>query len=111
VEVLAAAGAGRARAAVITIDQPASVDRAVAALHQHYPELRLFVRGRDLRHRRALQERGATAVVPEAVEASLQLGGVVLQAVGASPESATDIIQQLRRDDYAGLDVITGEGS
>lgn len=108
-EVLAAAGAGRARAAVITIDQPGAVDRAVAALHQHFPELRLFVRGRDLRHRRALEERGATAVVPEAVEASLQLGGVVLESVGASPESASEIIQQLRRNDYAGLEAITGE--
>ncbi len=45
VDVLAAAGAGRARAAVLTMDQAAAVDRAVAALHQHFPELQ------DLRSR------------------------------------------------------------
>ena len=47
VDVLSAAGAGRARAAVLTMDHPASIDHAVAALHQHFPELRIFVRGRD----------------------------------------------------------------
>ena len=45
-DVLAAAGAGRASAVVVTMDQPAGVDRAVAALHEHFPALRLFVRSR-----------------------------------------------------------------
>ena len=82
VDVLAAAGAGRARAAVLTIDQPPAIDRAVAALHGHFPELRIFVRGHDPDHGRRLTEWGATAVVPEAVEASLQLGAIVLAATG-----------------------------
>ena len=110
VDVLAAAGAGRARAAVLTLDQAAAVERALGALHQHYPELRIFVRGRDPEHSRKLQERGATAVVPEAVEASLQLGGIVLQEAGASGEEAARIVQQLREADYAALKTVTGEG-
>jgi CPA2 family monovalent cation:H+ antiporter-2 len=111
VDVLSAAGAGRARAAVLTMDHPAAIDRAVAALHQHFPELRIFVRGRDPHHGRRLAESGATAVVPEAVEASLQLGGIVLTAVGASPEDAAQIIAQFRHGDYAGLETIAGEQS
>lgn len=109
VDVLAAAGAGRARAAVLTMDQPVAVDRAVAALHQHFPELRIFVRGRDPDHGRRLAESGATAVVPEAVEASLQLGGIVLASIGASNQEAAQIIDQYRRGDYAGLEAISGE--
>ena len=111
VDVLAAAGAGRARAAVLTMDQAAAVDRAVAALHQHFPELRIFVRGHDPRHGRELARRGATAVVPEAVEASLQLGGIVLTAVGASGGEAARIIEQLREGGYAGLEAIADDAS
>jgi CPA2 family monovalent cation:H+ antiporter-2 len=111
VDVLAAAGAGRARAAVLTMDQAAAVDRAVAALHQHFPELRIFVRGHDPRHGRELARRGATAVVPEAVEASLQLGGIVLTAVGASGGDAARIIEQLREGGYAGLEAIADDAS
>jgi len=110
VDVLAAAGAGRAQAAVLTIDQAAAINRAVAALHSHFPELRMFVRGHDLGHRRQLTEWGATAVVPEAVEASLQLGAIVLAATGTTQEEAARTIDEFRRNDYAGLDTIVGEG-
>jgi monovalent cation:H+ antiporter-2, CPA2 family len=109
VDVLAAAGAGRARAAVLTIDQPPAVDRAVAALHGHFPNLPIFVRGYDPGHGKQLTAWGATAVVPEAVEASLQLGAIVLAATGTSQEEAARIIDEFRRNDYAGLDMIVGE--
>ena len=109
VDVLAAAGAGRARAAVLTIDHPPAVDRAVAALHGHFPDLRIFVRGHDPGHGKQLTAWGATAVVPEAVEASLQLGAIVLAATGTSQEEAARIIDQFRRNDYAGLETIVGE--
>lgn len=109
VDVLSVAGAGRARAAVLTIDQPAGIDRAVSALRQHFPELRIFVRGRDPDHSRRLAQSGATAVVPEAVEASLQLGGIVLTSVGATADDAAEIIGRFRQGDYAGLDAISAE--
>ena len=109
VDVLAAAGAGRARAAVLTIDHPPAVDRAVAALHEHFPDLPIFVRGHDPKHGKQLTAWGATAVVPEAVEASLQLGAIVLAATGSSQEEAARIIDQFRRNDYAGLETIVGE--
>jgi CPA2 family monovalent cation:H+ antiporter-2 len=110
VDVLAAAGAGRAQAAVLTIDQAPAIDRAVAGLHSHFPELRMFVRGHDPGHRKQLTEWGATAVVPEAVEASLQLGAIVLAATGTTHEEAARIIDEFRRNDYAGLDTIVDEG-
>jgi CPA2 family monovalent cation:H+ antiporter-2 len=109
VEVLAAAGAGSARAAVLTLDQPAAVERALGALHQHFPALRIFVRGRDPRHGRQLEQRGATAVVPEAVEASLQLGSIVLTAIGGTGDEAARIVEQLRGSGYAALDTVVDE--
>ncbi|MSP67475.1 MAG: potassium transporter KefB [Alphaproteobacteria bacterium] len=102
--VLRAAGIERARAAVITMDQPAAASRAVGALRTAAPDLAILVRARDTRHGRELGRGGATAVVPETVEASLQLGGHLLAAVGTSQDDITRVIDALRRQDYAALD-------
>ncbi|MCE3247432.1 MAG: kefB [Geminicoccaceae bacterium] len=108
-DVLAAAGAGRASAVVVTMDQPAGVERAVAALHEHFPALRLFVRSRNIGHRSQLVRHGATAVVPEAAEASLQLGSLVLSTLGFGADAVVRVTHDLRRADYAGLQEIEGD--
>jgi CPA2 family monovalent cation:H+ antiporter-2 len=107
-EVLTAAGAGRARAAVLSLDRPKATEHALHALHEHFPGLQIFVRARDLRHRRQLEAHGAAAVVPDSIEASLQLGGIVLSALGGGSETGR-IIEELRRSDYAGLEPIRPE--
>ncbi len=109
IEVLRAAGVGRAKAAVVTIDQPASASRLVSALKEIAPDLQIFVRARDNSHSRELELLGATAVVPETIEASLQLGGIVLNSVGAEPDDVATIIEDLRQNDYAGLSEIVSE--
>ena len=103
VEVLSTAGAGRARGAVITIDQTATADRIVAALQESSPDLPVVVRARDLPHSRRLEEAGATQAVPETLESSLQLGAIAMTSMGARPEEVTEILQELRNDDYASL--------
>ncbi len=102
IEILNAAGAGQAKGAVITIDQLAA-DRIVAALHEFFPDLPVFVRARDLHHGRRLEAGGATRAVPETLEASLQLGAIAMTSMGANADEVTGIIQALRNDDYAGL--------
>ncbi|MDD9903255.1 MAG: monovalent cation:proton antiporter-2 (CPA2) family protein [Rhodospirillaceae bacterium] len=106
--ILNAVGAGRASAAVVTTDQSASTDRAVKALRDSFPDLKIFVRARDLRHRQILTQEGATSVVPEALEASIQLAGIVLRAVGTSVETIDTVEQEFRRDDYLALEEIQG---
>jgi K+:H+ antiporter len=110
IDVLAAAGVERARAAVITMDRVAAATHAVAALRAGFPELRIFARAHGRRHARLLTGRGATAAVPEAIEASLQLGGIVLDAVGVGRDAVTRLIDGFRAGDYAGLEEITGGG-
>ncbi len=110
VDVLHTAGLERAKAAVITLDNPEAASHTVAALHERAPDIPIFVRARDLRHRRELESQGATAVVPETIEASLQLGGVVLSALGAG-DRASSIMEEYRRENYAKLgEVITPRG-
>ena len=106
IEVLKAAGANRARGAVITIDQPTTASRLVAALKEYAPDLEIFVRARDLSHSRQLEIAGATAVVPETIEASLQLGGIVMNSMGITPDEVAAIIEDLRQDDYEKLSEI-----
>jgi len=103
IEILNAAGASRAKGAVITIDQPATADRIVAALHEFLPDLPIVARARDLPHSHRLETEGATQAVPETLEASLQLGAIAMTSMGASSDEVMGIIQELREDDYANL--------
>lgn len=73
-----------------------------------YPNLQIFVRARDLRHSLALTRDGATSVVAEALEASIQLAGIVLRAVGTSLETIDTVGQEFWRDDYLALEEIEG---
>ncbi len=107
--ILNAVGAGRASAAVITIDQSDSASRAVTVLRSSFRDLQIFVRARNLRHRRDLTQAGATSVVPEALEASIQLAGIVLRAVGISVDRIDEVEQEFRREDYAALEEIEGD--
>jgi CPA2 family monovalent cation:H+ antiporter-2 len=103
IEILNSAGASRARGAVVTIDQPETADRIVAALREFFPDLPIFVRAQDLVHGRRLETEGATQAVPETLEASLQLGAIAMTSMGASSDEVMGIIQKLRNDDYANL--------
>ena len=106
-DMLVALGARRARAAVVILDNAGAAERAVHQLHRHHPALHIFVRARDNRHRRRLEAAGATGIVHETYEMSLQLGGNVLRRLGTAEDKVTEIIQEHRAEDYARLsDVI-----
>ena len=104
--VLQAAGVERAKLAVLTLDEKETVSRTLAALRGNYPDLPIFVRARDRRHTLALENIGATAVVSEAAEASLQLGSVVLNSLDVGADDISQVIQSYRDDDYARLEEI-----
>ncbi len=106
-EMMEALGAGRARAAVVIMDNAEAAERTVHQLHQRYPALHIFVRARDNRHRRRLEAAGASVIVHETYEMSLQLGGKVLRRLGTAEDKVAEIIHDHRADDYAQLsDVI-----
>ncbi len=76
--------AGAAPAIVLTMDHPASALHAVRGIRRQFPEVRLYARSRDEKHAVELTIAGATIVVPETLEASLQLSASVLEAMGLS---------------------------
>ncbi len=111
-KVLEAAGASRARAAAITLNDPAAALRAVVSLHHAHPSLEILVRARDDSATEALEAQGASVVVPETLEASLQLGGQVLRRAGAAEHDVARVIGDFRGEGYAeAMEIIKAAGS
>lgn len=106
--VLKAAGAEDAAAIVVTLDQTVATSRIVSELRNTFPDVEIFVRARDMQHLAALKTEGATATVPETAEASLQLGAIVVNALGVSDDLAATIVQNYRDNDYERLEDIIG---
>lgn len=102
-EVLHAAHAADARLIVVTTDDPAATARAVAHIRHHFPRLTIHARARDLTQSAVLRKAGASATVPETLEASLQIGAQVLAATGLGADDVAATLEHWRRDDYAAL--------
>jgi CPA2 family monovalent cation:H+ antiporter-2 len=106
-DVLKAAGLEQARLAVSTLDDPGIAGRAVHVLRRLMPALPILARGRDAADCEKLVRVGATVAVPEIVEGSLQLGGVLLRQLGESPDRVGQLLEQFRQQAYARLAEIT----
>jgi CPA2 family monovalent cation:H+ antiporter-2 len=95
-ELLRRVHAHEAPAIVLTMDNPAAALQAVRGIRREFPHARLFARSRDEKHARALKLAGASIVVPETFEASLQLSAFVLDALGLDGHSVDRIVDNER---------------
>ena len=73
-----------AAALLVTMDQTTAAMHTVRSARAECPQLPIFARSRDEAHAHALFEAGATAVVPETLESTLQLTAFALQTVGVT---------------------------
>lgn len=103
VEVLKAAAVERAQAVLITLDEPGAANRTVHVLRHLMPGIPILARARDVSQCEKLVIAGATRAVPELVEGSLQLGGVLLQTMGKSADEVNESLEQFRRETYSRL--------
>lgn len=83
--------ADKACAVVVTVDEPRASERTVTAIRARFPDTPIYARARDSEHASRLLKCGATAVIPDAVEAGLQLSALALRGVGV-PEDACQVI-------------------
>lgn len=102
--VLEKAGAAEAMAVVVALDNQRAATAVLNVLTQSGVETPVIARSRDLCYRSVLENAGATAVVPDTVEASLRLAEVVLGSVGISQDETRESLERLRVDDYALLE-------
>ncbi len=95
-ELLRRVHAHEAPAIVLTMDHPASSLQAVRGIRNEFPEIPLFARARDEKQARLLKLAGATVVVPETLEASLQLSAFVLESLGLEELQVDSIVDDER---------------
>ncbi len=100
VSVLRSMGIERAQCVIITIDETMAAQDIIHAIHHVKPDLKIYVRARDVDHVIRLEESEQVNAVPEAVEGSLQLGALVLKDFGIQDKSAQDLIAAQRQKLY-----------
>ncbi|MFC0132701.1 glutathione-regulated potassium-efflux system protein KefC [Massilia eurypsychrophila] len=82
VDLLHAAGAGKARALVVAIDSIEDSLALVDAVRREFPDLKIMARARNVTHLYDLMDRGVEIVERETFEAALALGQQVLRHLG-----------------------------
>jgi CPA2 family monovalent cation:H+ antiporter-2 len=110
-EMLRHVGIANAGAFVATMDNPGAAERVVEVVHRHWPGLPIYARARDGLHASRLFARGATHVVPETIEASLQLSELVLTGAGVPDDAARRLIEIRRQAAQAMLDESRGRST
>lgn len=88
------------RAAVLAIctDDPGATEHVLAAARRVSPTIPVVARARDTDHAVSLLTRGANRVVPELLESGLQLGQLMLEAIGYPATAAHELIETRRTE-------------
>lgn len=107
-QILEAAGAGRAKLLVIAVDDPERADSVARVAGMHFPNLKLFARAHDRFHVYRLMELGVDQVVREYFDSSLDMAGRVFRELGVPGRQADQMVkhfkdydEQLLREQYA----------
>lgn len=99
-EILDAAGIGRAGVVVLTFEDYPTAMQILHHLQHIAPGLPVLVRTKDDTHLEELEAAGATEVMPEAVEASLMMGGQLLLLLKVPGSRILKIMREIRENHY-----------
>ncbi len=100
IENLGAAGIGRAKVLVISFDDISRTMKILQQVKRLWPDLPVLVRTRDDANLDALQQAGATEVVPETLEASLMLASHLLLLLNVPVSRIVRNVQEVRSTRY-----------
>ncbi len=92
------------RAVVVALDNAATARNAVLSVKSVAPRVKIFARARNLPESRTLMKEGAQEVWPETIESSLMLARGVLGQLGVSETAISDLVSEMRMDNYSELD-------
>ena len=98
--VLEAAGAGYAKALVITYSDMRATMKILHVTNERYPDLPVIVRTTDETHMETFRKAGATEVVPEVLEGSLMLASHALVILGIPLNRVVKRIRLFREERY-----------
>jgi monovalent cation:proton antiporter-2 (CPA2) family protein len=104
-DVLHAAGAHRACAVLVCIDDRAAATHIAEIAKEVCPQARVLVRAFDREHALALAKAGADFSVRETFESALLLGREAVLATGAGVDEADEVMAEVRRRDGVRFDL------
>ncbi|MEP1143107.1 MAG: cation:proton antiporter [Henriciella sp.] len=99
-EVLQKAGLAHAGMVVVTLDNQVSAESMVRAARHARPDMPILARARDADHAQLLYKAGATYVIPDAIEAGLQMSARALEEMGYESEAVRTLISLERDTEY-----------
>ncbi len=96
-DMLRTAGAATAGILVVAVDDVEQSLEIVDLAREHFPQLQIVARARDVTHWNELRDRGVTLVERELFESSLRSGRHVLELLGHTPHEARQTAMRFRR--------------
>ncbi|MDB5906079.1 MAG: glutathione-regulated potassium-efflux system protein KefC [Massilia sp.] len=96
VDLLHAAGAAKARAIVVAVDDAEASLKLVDAVQREFPGLKIMARARNVSHLYDLMDRGVTVIERETFESALHLGQDVLRHLGFGAFRARQAARKFR---------------
>lgn len=98
-DILHAAGAGRAKAVLVCTDNQAATNRAVELMKSEFPLTPVLARAFDREHALKLVKMNVDFQMRETFESALMLGAKTLETLGQSEQEIADTIEEIRRRD------------
>jgi glutathione-regulated potassium-efflux system protein KefB len=98
-DLLHAAGAGRAVAIAVCIEDRDATDRIVELLKAEFPLVRLLVRSYDREHALKLAAQNVDYQIRETFESAMAFGEAALVQLGVDADEAAEISREIRRRD------------
>lgn len=96
-DLLRTAGAAHAKVLVVAVDDVAQSLEIVDLAREHFPQLEIVARARDVTHWNQLRDRGVTRVQRELFESSLLSAHSVLELMGQPTDAIQLTIQRFRQ--------------
>jgi len=103
-DLLHAAHADRARLLIVAIDDVEASLRLVDAVREHFPELAIVARARNVGHYASLRRRGIEVVERETFEGAIALGRAALVELGVRAFEAQERADVFRRHNVRSLE-------
>lgn len=100
-DILHAAGAGRARAVLVCVDKGEVAVRITELIKTHYPLVPVLVRAYDRGVALAIVGAGADYQLRETLESAFVFGQKTLEILGIETREAAELIEDVRRRDEA----------
>lgn len=102
-DVLRAAGIGRAELLCVCVDDAQAALKIVDIVHEEFASVRTYVRAYDRTHAVELMNRDVDYQLRETVESALGFGRATLEGLGVAPEAAASTAEDVRKRDIARL--------